>query len=121
LKAASFVTIGEPRIRLHLGAPASSRQPESKSPAKKGRQGCRRSRACHLREFDKLRKGLDRLAVAKTRRAAEQTLKISIADKAFERLYGHVSHPFPARLGQKVAVRVVSQFGEETTKVMTVA
>ena len=26
-KAASFVTIGEPDIRLHLGAPASSRQP----------------------------------------------------------------------------------------------
>ena len=32
--------------------------------------------------------------------------------------YGHTSRPFPFKAGQKVAVRVVSQFGEETTKVL---
>jgi hypothetical protein len=35
-------------------------------------------------------------------------------------LYGHTSRPFPVKKGQKMAVRVVSQFGEETTKVLTV-
>lgn len=71
-------------------------------------------------EFDSWRKGLDKLSATKTKQAAEQTLKIEIDDEAFDRLYGHVSHPFPAAPGQKVAVRVVSQFGEETTKVLTV-
>ncbi len=37
-----------------------------------------------------------------------------------ERLYGHVSHPIPAVAGKKVVVRVVSQFGEESTKVVVV-
>lgn len=71
-------------------------------------------------EFDSWRKGLDKLAATKTKQAAEQTLKIEIDDEAFDRLYGHVSHPFPVTPGQKVAVRVVSQFGEETTKVLVV-
>jgi adenine-specific DNA-methyltransferase len=71
-------------------------------------------------EFNSWRKGLDKLAATKTKQAAEQTLKIEIDDEAFDRLYGHVSHPFPVTPGQKVAVRVVSQFGEETTKVLEV-
>jgi len=44
--------------------------------------------------------------------------KIEIDDEAFERLYGFKSHPFDYKSGQKIAVRVISQFGEESTKVM---
>ena len=36
-----------------------------------------------------------------------------------DRLYGFRSHPIPDRKGRRVAVRVVNQFGEEGTKVVT--
>lgn len=71
-------------------------------------------------EFAKWRKGLSDLAKRSTKKKAEQTLKIEIDDEAFDRLYGHISHPIAARKGQKIAVRVVSQFGEESTKVVGV-
>jgi hypothetical protein len=54
----------------------------------------------------------------RTRRKLANTLKIEIDDEAFDRLYGFVSHPIPFRAGRRVAVRVVSQFGEESTKVL---
>lgn len=61
------------------------------------------------------------LAKAATKRKAEQTLKIQIDDDAFSRIYGHKSHPFTVKPGQTIAVRVISQFGEETTKVLQVS
>jgi adenine-specific DNA-methyltransferase len=70
-------------------------------------------------EFDKWKKGLSDLAKQKTKRDAERTLKIEIDDEAFDRMYGHRSHPIPFRKGRRVAVRVVSQFGEESTRVLT--
>jgi adenine-specific DNA-methyltransferase len=45
---------------------------------------------------------------------------VEIDDEAFSRTYGYKSHPFPVKKGQKIAVRVISQFGEETTKVLEV-
>ncbi|MDS4013156.1 MAG: site-specific DNA-methyltransferase [Candidatus Accumulibacter sp.] len=69
-------------------------------------------------DFDKWKKGLSDLAKAKTKKKVENTLKIELDDEAFDRLYGYVSHPIPLRAGRRVAVRVVSQFGEESTKVM---
>ncbi|MEF8768238.1 MAG: hypothetical protein ABTS16_23720 [Candidatus Accumulibacter phosphatis] len=45
-------------------------------------------------------------------------VRIEIDAEAFDRLYGFVSHPIPFRAGRRVAVRVVSQFGEESTKVL---
>ncbi|MBK9075184.1 MAG: hypothetical protein IPL77_09410 [Flavobacteriales bacterium] len=69
-------------------------------------------------EFDKWKRGLSDLSKQATKRNAERTLKIEIDDEAFDRLYGHISHPIPAKKGQKIAVRVVSQFGEESTKVV---
>jgi adenine-specific DNA-methyltransferase len=70
-------------------------------------------------EFSKWKKGLDALALAATKKNAERALRIEIDEEAFERLYGTVSHPIQIkRPGQKIAVRVISQFGEETTKVM---
>jgi adenine-specific DNA-methyltransferase len=71
-------------------------------------------------EFDEWKRGLSDLAKAATKKKAEQTLRIQIDDEAFSRIYGHKSHPFPVKTGQKIAVRVISQFGEETTKVLEV-
>jgi adenine-specific DNA-methyltransferase len=69
-------------------------------------------------EFDAWKKGLSNLAVAATKKKAEQTLKIEIDDEAFATAYGHISRPFQIEKGQKIAVRVISQFGEETTKIL---
>ncbi|MBE9464703.1 site-specific DNA-methyltransferase [Dyadobacter subterraneus] len=70
-------------------------------------------------EFNKWKKGLDNLAKESTKKKVEKTLKIEIDDEAFDRLYGHISHPIEIkRKGQKVAVRIISQFGEECTKVL---
>ena len=71
-------------------------------------------------EFSKWKKGLDNLAKDNTKKKVEKTLKVEIDDDAFDRLYGHVSHPIDAKKGQKIAVRIISQFGEECTKVLTV-
>lgn len=72
-------------------------------------------------EFDKWKKGLDNLAKDSTKKKVEKTLKIEIDDEAFDRLYGHISHPISIKKeGQKIAVRIISQFGEECTKVLTV-
>ena len=70
--------------------------------------------------FAKWRKGLDNLAKDSTKKKVEKTLKIEIDDEAFDRLYGHISHPIEVKKkGQKIAVRIISQFGEECTKVLT--
>jgi len=71
-------------------------------------------------EFTKWKKGLDNLAKDTTKKKVEKTLKIEIDDEAFDRLYGHISHPIKIKSkGQKIAVRIISQFGEECTKVLT--
>lgn len=71
-------------------------------------------------EFDKWKKGLSDIAKQDTKRKAEKTLKVEIDDEAFDRLYGHISHPIEIRKkGQRIAVRVISQFGEETMKVIS--
>lgn len=73
------------------------------------------------KEFDKWRKGLENIARQTVKRKAEKTLRVEIDDDAFERLYGFRSHPIDVKHpAQKIAVRVVSQFGEESTKVMGV-
>ena len=70
------------------------------------------------KEFSKWRKCLDDLAGRKAKRMAEKTLRVEIDEEVFERLYGFRSHPFLTKDGQRVAVRVISQFGEESTKVI---
>lgn len=70
-------------------------------------------------EFAKWKKGLNNLAKENTKKKVEKTLKIEIDDEAFDRLYGHISHPIEIKKkGQKIAVRIISQFGEESTKVI---
>ena len=55
----------------------------------------------------------------KWRKALQKTVKVEIDEEAWERLYKHVSHPIAYKKGKKVAVRVISQFGEESTKILT--
>jgi adenine-specific DNA-methyltransferase len=74
-------------------------------------------------EFDKWRRGLSDLSESRNRRKKElqDTLKIEIDEEAFERLYGHTSHPIEIlKKEQKVAVRIVSLYGEESTKVISI-
>jgi adenine-specific DNA-methyltransferase len=71
-------------------------------------------------EVAKWKKGLSDLAKQTIKTRAEKTLKIELDDEAFDRIYGFSSHPIQVtRNGQKVAVRIVSQFGEESMKVFT--
>jgi adenine-specific DNA-methyltransferase len=70
-------------------------------------------------EFKKWRSKLDGQASATAKKKAEQTLRIELDEDAWERLYGFRSHPIELRPGRRVAVRVISQFGEESTRVLT--
>ncbi len=149
-KAASFVTIGEPDIKLHEEGSGKDRTVKVEiqgldiyDPIKdevKPRSVAdiaywmidsdydgsnfivRQVFFCggDKDEFDKWRRGLDDMAKRGTKKKAEQTLKIEIDEEAFERVYGHVSLPFEAKKGQKIAVKVISQFGEESMKVIEV-
>jgi len=56
----------------------------------------------------------------KWKKALEKTVKVEIDDEAWDRLYKHTSHPIAYKKGKKIAVRVISQFGEESTKVVTI-
>ena len=146
-KAASFVTIGEPDIRLHRkeGPPSTATVEIAGLDIYDPIKDEVKSRDVHdiaywmldddydgsnfvvrqvffcggdKDEFDQWKKELSGLAVNSAKKNAEQTLKLEIDDEAFAAAYGHMSRPFPFKSGQKVAVRVISQFGEETTKVL---
>jgi adenine-specific DNA-methyltransferase len=71
-------------------------------------------------ESKKWFKGLDEQAKQATKTKVEKTLRIEIDEQAFERLYGYESQPIVKAKGKKIAVRVVSQFGEESTLIRTV-
>jgi len=71
-------------------------------------------------EFNKWKRGLSDLAKQKTKKNAERTLRVELDEEAFDLLYGFRSHPIERRAGRKVAVRVVSQFGEESMKVLAI-
>ena len=70
-------------------------------------------------EFDKFKRGLSNLAAASVKKNAERMLKIELDDEAFDRVYGFRSHPVADEKGRVLAVRVISQFGEESTKLVT--
>ena len=71
------------------------------------------------KDFEAWRKGLSAAASALVKKKAERTLRMEMADELWDTLYGFCSEPIPYENGRKVAVRVVSQFGEESTKVIT--
>jgi adenine-specific DNA-methyltransferase len=144
-KAASFVTIGEPDIRLHRDGDTATVEISGLDIYDPIKDEVKARNVADIAywmvdddydgsnfivrqvffcggdkdEFDAWKKGLSRLAEASTKKKAEKTLKIEIDDDAFSRLYGFQSHPIPiTHPAQKVAVRVISQFGEESTKVL---
>ncbi len=74
------------------------------------------------KEFEVWRKGLGNLfnSSAKTRKKAQDTLRIEFSDEIWETLYGFTSEPISYAPGRQIAVRVISQFGEESSKVLTI-
>ncbi len=70
-------------------------------------------------EFGLWKKGLTSLQPRSTKKGIEQTLRMEFCDEVWDRLYDFRSEPMDFVEGRKVAVRVVSQFGEESTKVIT--
>ena len=72
------------------------------------------------KEFDTWKKGLQSVAPKATKKKAETTLRLQLNEELWDTLYGFKSHPIEKRQGRKIAVRVISQFGEESTKVLTV-
>lgn len=72
------------------------------------------------KEYDAWKKGLNSIASAKTKKKAETTLRLILNDEVWDTLYDFRSSSFEARPGRKICVRVVSQFGEESSKVLTI-
>lgn len=73
------------------------------------------------KEFDDWEKGISDLVKRSQKKKAENSLRLEIDEEAFDRLYGYTSHPIERKDGkQRIAVRVVSQFGEESMKVLEV-
>ena len=71
------------------------------------------------KDFAAWRKGLDTVARDLAKQKAERTLRLEFNEEIWDTLYDYRSEPIPYEKGKKVAVRVVSQFGEESTKVLT--
>ena len=69
-------------------------------------------------EFRKWRQKLDNQASLTAKQRAEATLRVELDEDAWARLYGFRSHPLAPQPGRRVAVRVISQFGEESTRVL---
>lgn len=143
--AGSFITIGEPDIALVIDSPETChveiRGLDIYDPIKDdvnarsvsdiayweidddydGRQFIVKS--LHFcggdkKEFDAWKKGLNSVASLTTKKKAEHTLRIELDDDVWETLYGFESESLQYRPGHKIAVRVISQFGEESSKVI---
>lgn len=72
------------------------------------------------REFEDWRKGLNSIASTKTKKKAETTLKLELNDEVWETLYNFRSSAIKRTPGRKVCVRVISQFGEESSKILII-
>ena len=72
------------------------------------------------KEFDAWKKGLSTAASALAKKKAERTLRMEFSDELWDTLYSFHSEPIPYKGGTKLAIRVVSQFGEESTKILTI-
>ena len=69
-------------------------------------------------EFKAWKKGLETIAKDKAKKKAERTLRLEFNDEVWDTLYDFKSEPIKYEKGKKIAVRVVSQFGEESTKIL---
>ena len=72
------------------------------------------------KEFDAWKKGLQSVAPKATKKKAESTLRLYLNEELWDTLYDFRSQPIEKRKGRKIAVRVISQFGEESTKVLSI-
>ena len=74
------------------------------------------------KEYEPWKKSLDKIAKqsAKTKKQAEATLRLEMQDELWDTLYDFKSEPIPYEPGRKICIRVVSQFGEESSKVITI-
>lgn len=72
------------------------------------------------KEFNAWRKGLQSVAPKSTKKKAEVTLRLNFNEEVWDTLYDFRSRPIERQKGRKIAVRVISQFGEESTKVLTI-
>ena len=72
------------------------------------------------KEFSKWERKLsDQVKIQQRQKIAAQ-LRLVLDEEAFDRLYGFESHPIPATPGRRLAVRIISQFGEECTRVLSI-
>lgn len=71
------------------------------------------------KEFDAWRKGLQSATPKQTKKKAEATLRLEFNEDLWDTLYDFRSEAIERRPGRRIAVRVISQFGEESTKVLT--
>lgn len=84
-----------------------------------------RVRAIHFcggdeKEFNAWKKGLQSVAPKAPKKGVERALRMEFPDEIWETLYAFKSSPIVYEPGRKIAVRVISQFGEECTKVLTI-
>ena len=70
------------------------------------------------KEFEAWKKGLSSVSKLTTKKNAEHTIRLELDDEVWDTLYGFQSEAINYRPGHKIAVRVISQFGEESTKVL---
>ena len=70
------------------------------------------------KEFNAWKKGLQGVAPKGIKRNVERTLRMEFPEDVWDALYNFRSAPIKYEKGRQLAVRVVSQFGEESTKVI---
>lgn len=71
-------------------------------------------------EFNNWKKGLHSVAPKAAKKNVERTLRMEFPDEVWDTLYGFRSAPIEYEKGRQLAVRVISQFGEESTKVIRI-
>jgi len=71
------------------------------------------------KEFNAWKKGLQSVAPRQIKRDIGRTLRMEFPEEVWDTLYDFRSAPIKYEKGRKLAVRVISQFGEESTKVIT--
>jgi len=131
-KAASFMTIGEPDIKVHKSGDSVTVEiagMDIYDPIKDEVKSFNREDIAYWMvddNYDGANFVVKQVFFCggddefdKWRRALEKTVKVEIDEEAWSRLYKHTSHPITYKKGKKIAVRVISQFGEESTKVLS--
>lgn len=72
------------------------------------------------KEFAAWKKGLSTIASQTTKKYAQDTLRLEFNDELWDAIYTYRSAPIDYNPGRKIAVRVVSQYGEESSKILTI-